>query len=150
MLFPDLLYREVAARPASLCRCLGRFVDAWRFCRKPDFEGQIRQLRPTTACISPDPAREARALCRAITRCSLAAPPRRLRRQPNRQRLTPMRCRGQPARPRGPDRILPLAASPVGTDHCSAASRLRPAVDALAARTLVKGEAPCRRLAARR
>jgi hypothetical protein len=60
MLFLDALYRDGAGKAGIT------YVDIWdgfvdeggRFLQKgPDFEGQIRQLRRTTASSSPRPAR---------------------------------------------------------------------------------------------
>ena len=97
---------------------------------------------PMTASISPRPARaSSRIMSSARSRGCWRHAPRRSRCRPNPRRPTPMRSPGQPA-PRplaGP--ILPLVASSVGTDQLLGGPGSRPAaVDALAARTLVKGE----------
>ena len=146
MLFLDSLYRDAAGKAGIT------YVDVWdgfvdeagRFLQQgPDFEGQIRQLRSYDGVYFTKARRaQARALCRARDHAAAGrALRRRSRCRPNRRRPTPMRVPGQPA-PRplaGP--ILPLVASSVGTDQLLGGPGSRPAaVDALAARTLVKGE----------
>jgi hypothetical protein len=145
-LFLDSLYRDAAGNAGIT------YVDVWdgfvdeagRFLQKgPDFEGQIRQLRSYDGVyFTKAGARKlAHYVEREITR--LLAPrsaPIALPTEP----ATPdaNAVPGQPA-PRplaGP--ILPLVASTVGTDQLLGGPGTRPAaVDALAARTLVKGEA---------
>ena len=121
------------------------FVDeAGRFLQKgPDFEGQIRQLRSDDGVYftKPGARKLAHYVEREITRLLAArSGPIALPTEP----ATPdaNAVPGQPA-PRplaGP--ILPLVASSVGTDQLLGGPGSRPAaVDALAARTLVKGEA---------
>jgi len=145
MLFLDSLYRDVAGKAGIT------YVDVWdgfvdeadHFLQKgPDFEGQMRQLRSNDGVyFTKAGARKlAHYVEREITRLlgarsapialpaepaipDAAAPP------------------GQPA-PRplaGP--ILPLTASSVGTDQLLGGPGVSPvAIDALAARVLVKGE----------
>ncbi|MGJ4952899.1 DUF459 domain-containing protein [Bradyrhizobium sp. HKCCYLS20291] len=145
-LFLDSLYRDAAGKAGIT------YVDVWdgfvdeagRFLQKgPDFEGQIRQLRSYDGVYFTKPG--ARKLAhyaeREINRLLAArSSPLELPVEP----ATPdaNAVPGQPA-PRpvaGP--ILPLVASSVGTDQLLGGPGSRPAaVDALAARTLVKGEA---------
>jgi hypothetical protein len=146
MLFLDSLYRDEAGKAGIT------YVDVWDgfvderggFLQKgPDFEGQIRLLRTYDGVYFTKPG--ARKLAhyaeREITRLLAArSGPIALPTEP----ATPdaNAVPGQPA-PRplaGP--ILPLVASSVGTDQLLGGPGSRPAaVDALAARTLVKGEA---------
>jgi uncharacterized protein len=146
MLFLDALYRD-ASNKAGIT-----YVDVWdgfvdeagRFLQKgPDFEGQIRQLRAYDGVYftKPGARKLAHYVEREITRLLAAhSAPITLPTEP----ATPdaSAVPGQPA-PRplaGP--ILPLVASSVGTDQLLGGPGTRPAaVDALAARTLVKGEA---------
>jgi hypothetical protein len=109
----------------------------------PDFEGQIRQLRSADGVYftKPGARKLAHYVEREITRLlALRSTPVALPTEP----ATPdaSAVPGQPA-PRplaGP--IVPLVASSVGTDQLLGGPGSRPAaVDALAARTLVKGEA---------
>ena len=145
MLFLDALYRDASAKAGIT------YVDVWdgfvdeagRFLQKgPDFEGQIRPLRSKDGVYFTE--RGARKLAhyveREVTRLLAArSGPIALPTEP----ATPdaNAVPGQPA-PRplaGP--ILPLVASSVGTDQLLGGPGSRPAaVDALAARTLVKGE----------
>jgi hypothetical protein len=146
MLFLDSLYRDEAGKAGIT------YVDVWDgfvderggFMQKgPDFEGQPRKLRSDDGVYFTKPG--ARKLAhyaeREITRLLAArSGPVALPTEP----ATPdaNAVPGQPA-PRplaGP--ILPLVASSVGTDQLLGGPGSRPAsVDALAARTLVKGEA---------
>jgi hypothetical protein len=146
MLFLDSLYRDVAGKAGIT------YVDVWdgfvdeagRFLQKgPDFEGQIRQLRSYDGVYftRPGARKLAHYVEREVTRLLAArSAPFALPTEP----ATPdaNALPGQPA-PRplaGP--ILPLVASSVGTDQLLGGPGSRPAaVDALAARTLVKGEA---------
>ncbi len=146
MLFLDSLYREAAAKAGIT------YVDVWdgfvdesgRFLQKgPDFEGQLRQLRSYDGVyFNKYGARKlAHYVEREITRLLASrSAPVELPSEP----ATPdaNAVPGQPA-PRplaGP--ILPLVASSVGTDQLLGGPGSRPAaVDPLAARTLVKGEA---------
>jgi len=146
MLFLDALYRD-AARKAGIT-----YVDVWdgfvdeagRFVLKgPDFDGQPRLLRSKDGVFfTKYGARKlAHYVEREVTRLLAArSGPITLPTEP----ATPdaNAVPGQPA-PRplaGP--ILPLVASSVGTDQLLGGPGSRPAaVDALAARTLVKGEA---------
>jgi hypothetical protein len=146
MLFLDSLYRDAAGKAGIT------YVDVWdgfvdesgRFLQKgPDFEGQIRQLRTYDGVYftKPGARKLAHYVEREITRLMAArSAPITLPTEP----ATPdaNALPGQPA-PRplaGP--ILPLVASSVGTDQLLGGPGSRPAaVDALAARTLVKGEA---------
>ena len=146
MLFLDALYRDAAGKAGIT------YVDVWdgfvdeagRFLQKgPDFEGQIRQLRTFDGVFFTKARRaQARALCRAR-----GDPPARraLRADRAADRTCDARrqCRSRPAGAASAGRtVLPLVASSVGTDQLLGGPGSRPAaVDALAARTLVKGEA---------
>jgi hypothetical protein len=144
-LFLDSLYREGAAKAGIT------YVDVWdgfvdeagRFLQQgPDFEGQIRRLRSYDGVyFTKAGARKlAHYVEREITRllasrsAPIALPSEPATPDANAQP-------GQPA-PRplaGP--IVPLVASSVGTDQLLGGPGSRPAaVDALVARTLVKGE----------
>jgi uncharacterized protein len=145
MLFLDSLYRDAAGKAGIT------YVDVWdgfvdeagRFVQYgPDFEGQPRRLRSNDGVFFTQ--RGARKLALYVEReigrlmASRSAPI-----APPIEPGTPDASAkpGQPA-PRplaGP--ILPLVASSVGTDQLLGGPGSRPAaVDALAARTLVKGE----------
>jgi hypothetical protein len=144
MLFLDSLYREAAGKAGIT------YVDVWdgfvddagRYLQQgPDFEGQIRRLRAYDGVyFTQAGARKlAHYVEREITRLlANRSAPIALPTEP----ATPdANARpGQPARPlAGP--ILPLVESSVGTDQLLGGPGSRPAsVDALAARTLVKGE----------
>ena len=146
MLFLDALYRDGAGKAGIT------YVDVWdgfvdeagRFLQKgPDFEGQIRQLRTADGVFftKPGARKLAHYVEREVTRLlasrsgPIAVPIEPATPDAN---VVP----GQPA-PRplaGP--VMPLVASSVGTDQLLGGPGSRPAgVDALAARTLVKGEA---------
>src|SRR5450432_3017624 len=145
MLFLDSLYRDAAGKAGIT------YVDVWdgfvdeagRFMQQgPDFEGQPHRLRAYDGVFfTPAGARKlAHYVEREITRLLAArSAPIELPTEP----ATPdaNALPGQPA-PRplaGP--IVPLVASSVGTDQLLGGPGSRPAaVDALAARTLVKGE----------
>ena len=145
MLFLDSLYRDAAGKAGIT------YVDVWdgfvdeagRFLLQgPDFEGQTRRLRSYDGVYftKPGARKLAHYVEREITRLLAArSGPIALPTEP----ATPdaNALPGQPA-PRplaGP--ILPLVASSVGTDQLLGGPGSRPAaVDALAARTLVKGE----------
>jgi hypothetical protein len=145
MLFLDALYRDGAGKAGIT------YVDVWdgfvdeagRFLQKgPDFEGQPRQLRSYDGVyFTPPGARKlAHYVDREIVRLFAArSGPIALPSEP----ATPdaSAVPGQPA-PRplaGP--ILPLVAASVSADQLLGGPGSRPAaVDALAARTLVKGE----------
>jgi hypothetical protein len=144
-LFLDSLYRDAAGKAGIT------YVDVWdgfvdeagRFLQQgPDFEGQIRRLRSYDGVYftKPGARKLAHYVEREITRLlAVRSAPITLPTEP----ATPdaNALPGQPA-PRplaGP--ILPLVASSVGTDQLLGGTGSRPAaVDALAARTLVKGE----------
>ena len=146
MLFLDALYRDVAGKSGIT------YVDVWdgfvdeagRFVQKgPDFEGQMRQLRSGDGVYFTKPA-GARKLAhyveREVTRLLASRTgPIALPTEP----ATPD-ANAEPGKPAprplaGP--IMPLVASSVGTDQLLGGPGTRPAaVDALAARTLVKGE----------
>ena len=146
MLFLDSLYRDAAGKAGIT------YVDVWdgfvdeagRFLQQgPDFEGQIRRLRAYDGVYftRPGARKLAHYVEREITRLmATRSAPIALPTEP----ATPdaNALPGQPA-PRplaGP--IQPLVASSVGTDQLLGGPGTRPAaVDALAARTLVKGEA---------
>jgi uncharacterized protein len=145
MLFLDSLYRDAAGRAGIT------YVDVWdgfvdeagRYLQQgPDFEGQIRRLRSYDGVYftKPGARKLAHYVEREITRLLASrSAPIELPTEP----ATPdaNALPGQPA-PRplsGP--IVPLVASSVGTDQLLGGPGSRPApVDALAARTLVKGE----------
>ncbi|MBR0894009.1 DUF459 domain-containing protein [Bradyrhizobium tropiciagri] len=146
MLFLDALYRDGAGKAGIT------YVDVWdgfvdeagRFMPKgPDFEGQPRKLRTDDGVFfTKAGARKlAHYVEREVTRLlAVRSGPIALPSEP----ATPDASAepGKPA-PRplaGP--VLPLVASTVGTDQLLGGPGSRPAaVDALAARTLVKGEA---------
>ena len=145
MLFLDSLYREGAAKAGIT------YVDVWdgfvdeagRFLQQgPDFEGQIRRLRSYDGVYftKPGARKLAHYVEREITRLLAGrSAPFTLPSEP----ATPD-ANAQPGQPAprplaGP--ILPLVASSVGTDQLLGGPGSRPAaVDALVARTLVKGE----------
>src|SRR5271155_2948380 len=145
MLFLDSLYREASAKAGIT------YVDVWdgfvdeagRFLQQgPDFEGQIRRLRSYDGVYFTKAG--ARKLAhyaeREITRILASrSAPIALPSEPATPDVSAQP--GQPA-PRplaGP--IVPLVASSVGTDQLLGGGVPRPAaVDALVARTLVKGE----------
>jgi len=146
MLFLDALYRDGAGKAGiTYVDIWDGFVDeAGRFLQKgPDFEGQIRQLRTADGVFftKPGARKLAHYVEREVTRLlasrsgPIAVPIEPVTPDAN---VVP----GQPA-PRplaGP--VMPLVASSVGTDQLLGGPGTRPAaVDALAARTLVKGEA---------
>src|SRR5258705_9527964 len=146
MLFLDALYRDGAGKAGiTYVDIWDGFVDeAGRFLQKgPDFEGQIRQLRTADGVFftKPGARKLAHYVEREVTRLlasrsgPIAVPIEPATPDAN---VVP----GQPA-PRplaGP--VMPLVASSVGTDQLLGGPGTRPAaVDALAARTLVKGEA---------
>jgi hypothetical protein len=144
-LFLDSLYREAAGKAGIT------YVDVWdgfvdeagRFLQQgPDFEGQIRRLRSYDGVYftRPGARKLAHYVEREITRLLASrSAPISLPSEP----ATPD-ANAQPGQPAprplaGP--ILPLVASSVGTDQLLGGPGSRPAaVDALAARTLVKGE----------
>jgi uncharacterized protein len=145
MLFLDSLYREGAAKAGIT------YVDVWdgfvdeagRFLQKgPDFEGQIRQLRSYDGVYftKPGARKLAHYVEREITRL-LAG------------RSGPIALPSEPATPdtsaepgKPPPRplagpIVPLVAASISTDQLLGGPGSRPAaVDALAAKTMVKGE----------
>jgi uncharacterized protein len=145
MLFLDSLYREGAAKAGIT------YVDVWdgfvdeagRFLQKgPDFEGQIRQLRSGDGVFftKPGARKLAHYVEREITRLLAGrSGPIALPSEP----ATPDTSvePGKPA-PRplaGP--IVPLVAASISTDQLLGGPGSRPAaVDALAAKALVKGE----------
>jgi hypothetical protein len=145
MLFLDSLYRDAAGKAGIT------YVDVWdgfvdeagRFLQQgPDFEGQIRRLRSYDGVFftRPGARKLAHYVEREITRLMAGrSAPITLPSEPAIPDANALP--GQPA-PRplaGP--ILPLVASSVGTDQLLGGPGSRPAaVDALAARTLVKGE----------
>jgi hypothetical protein len=145
MLFLDSLYREAASKAGIT------YVDVWdgfvdeagRFLQQgPDFEGQTRRLRSYDGVYftKPGARKLAHYVEREITRLLAGrSSPFALPSEP----ATPdaNALPGQPA-PRplaGP--VVPLVVSPAGTDQLLGGPGSRPGpVDALAARTLVKGE----------
>jgi uncharacterized protein len=145
MLFLDSLYRDGAGKAGiTYVDIWDGFVDeAGRFLQQgPDFEGQIRRLRSYDGVYftKPGARKLAHYVEREITRLLAGrSAPITLPTEP----ATPD-ANAQPGQPAprplaGP--ILPLVASSVGTDQLLGGPGSRPAaVDALAARTLVKGE----------
>ncbi|HMM88513.1 DUF459 domain-containing protein [Bradyrhizobium sp.] len=146
MLFLDALYRDGAGKAGiTYVDIWDGFVDeAGRFLQKgPDFEGQIRQLRTADGVFftKPGARKLAHYVEREVTRLLAArSGPIAVPIEPTAPEANV--APGQPA-PRplaGP--VMPLVASSVGTDQLLGGPGSRPAaVDALAARTLVKGEA---------
>ncbi|MCA6117980.1 DUF459 domain-containing protein [Bradyrhizobium sp. WSM 1738] len=146
MLFLDALYRDGAGKAGiTYVDIWDGFVDeAGRFLQKgPDFEGQIRQLRTADGVFftKPGARKLAHYVEREVTRLLAArSGPIAVPIEPTTPEANV--APGQPA-PRplaGP--VMPLVASSVGTDQLLGGPGSRPAaVDALAARTLVKGEA---------
>jgi uncharacterized protein len=144
-LFLDSLYREGSAKAGIT------YVDVWdgfvdeagRFLQQgPDFEGQIRRLRSYDGVyFTKAGARKlAHYVEREVSRLLAGrSTPFTLPSEPGTPDANALP--GQPA-PRplaGP--ILPLVASSIGTDQLLGGPGTRPAaIDALAARTLVKGE----------
>ena len=146
MLFLDSLYRE-AANKAGIT-----YVDVWDgfvderglFQRKgPDFEGQIRQLRSNDGVFfTRAGARKlAHYVEREITRVLAArSGPIPLPTEPATPDINAMPGQAAPRPLVGP--ILSLTAPLLAADRLLGGAGTRPAaVDALAARTLVKGEA---------
>jgi hypothetical protein len=145
MLFLDALYRDAAGKAGIT------YVDVWdgfvdeagRFLQKgPDFEGQIRQLRSYDGVYftKPGARKLAHYVEREITRLLAArSAPIALPTEPATPDANALPGQLAPRPLAGP--ILPLVASSVGTDQLLGGPGSRPAaVDALAARTLVKGE----------
>jgi len=146
LLFLDALYRDGAGKAGIT------YVDVWdgfvdeggRFMQRgPDFEGQPRKLRSDDGVFfTKAGARKlAHYVEREVTRLLAArSGPIAVPIEPATPEVSV--APGQPA-PRplaGP--VMPLVASSVGTDQLLGGPGSRPAgVDALAARTLVKGEA---------
>jgi hypothetical protein len=145
MLFLDSLYRDAAGKAGIT------YVDVWdgfvdeagRFLQRgPDFEGQPRKLRSDDGVFfTKAGARKlAHYVEREVTRLMAGrSAPIALPTEP----ATPDANAepGKPARRPLAGPILPLVASSVGTDQLLGGPGSRPAaVDALAARTLVKGE----------
>ena len=145
MLFLDALYRDVAGKTGIT------YVDVWdgfvddagRFAQQgPDFEGQIRRLRANDGVFFTKAG--ARKLAHYVEReirrvLAKSSGPIAL---PSESFSPDSNIRPGEAGPRplmGP--VIPLVASSVGTDELLGGVGTRPAsVDALAARTLVKGE----------
>jgi len=145
MLFLDALYRD-AARKAGIT-----YVDVWdgfvdeagRFMVKgPDFEGQPRQLRSRDGVFFSKygAIKLAHYVDREVTRLLASrSAPIALPTEPATPDANAVPGQPSPRPLAGP--ILPLVASSVGTDQLLGGPGSRPAaVDALAARTLVKGE----------
>jgi hypothetical protein len=145
MLFLDALYRDAAGKAGIT------YVDVWdgfvddagRFAQSgPDFEGQIRRLRSSDGVfftkagarkLAHYTEREIRRVLAAHTG-PLAVPSETFAPDSN---IRPGEAGPRPLM--GP--VMPLVASQVGTDELLGGIGTRPAsVDALAARTLVKGE----------
>jgi hypothetical protein len=147
MLFLDALYRDVAGKAGIT------YVDVWdgfvddsgRFAQQgPDFEGQIRRLRSSDGVFFTKAG--ARKLAhyteREIRRVmGSRSAPVELPTEPE-ANVSPNVTPDAAGRPRplaGP--IVPLVASSVGGDELLGGAGARPtSVDALASRTLVKGE----------
>ena len=145
MLFLDTLYRDAAGKAGIT------YVDVWdgfvdeagRFLQQgPDFEGQIRRLRSYDGVYftRPGARKLAHYVEREITRLLAArSAPIALPNEPATPDADALPGQPTPRPLAGP--ILPLVASSVGTDQLLGGPGSRPvAVDALAARTLVKGE----------
>ncbi len=146
MLFLDSLYREAASKAGIT------YVDVWDgfvderglFQQKgPDFEGQIRQLRSYDGVyFTKAGARKlAHYVEREITRLLAArSGPIALPTEPATPGVNAVPGEPAPRPLAGP--ILPLTAPSLATDRLLGGPGTRPAaVDPLAARTLVKGEA---------
>src|SRR3954449_7759249 len=146
MLFLDSLYRDAAGKAGIT------YVDVWegfvdeagRFLQQgPDFEGQIRRLRSYDGVYftRPGARKLAHYVEREITRLLGArSAPFALPSEPATPDANALPGQPPPRPLAGP--ILPLVASSVGTDQLLGGPGSRPAaVDALGARTLVKGEA---------
>jgi hypothetical protein len=145
MLFLDSLYRDVSGKAGIT------YVDVWdgfvdeagRFLQQgPDFEGQIRRLRSYDGVYFTRPG--ARKLAHYVEReinrlLASRSSPIALPTEPATPDANAVPGQPSPRPLAGP--ILPLVASSVGTDQLLGGPGSRPAaVDALAARTLVKGE----------
>ncbi|WP_050426384.1 SGNH/GDSL hydrolase family protein [Bradyrhizobium tropiciagri] len=146
MLFLDALYRDGAGKAGIT------YVDVWdgfvdeagRFMQKgPDFEGQPRKLRSDDGVFfTKAGARKlAHYVEREVTRLlAVRSGPIALPSEPATPETSTEPGKPAPRPLAGP--VLPLVASTVGTDQLLGGPGSRPAaVDALAARTLVKGEA---------
>jgi uncharacterized protein len=146
MLFLDSLYREAASKAGIT------YVDVWdgfvdergSFQQKgPDFEGQIRQLRSYDGIFfTKAGARKlAHYVEREITRLLAArSGPIALPTEPATLDINAVPGQSAPRPLAGP--ILPLTAPSLATDQLLGGPGTRPvAVDAVAARTLIKGEA---------
>ncbi|MBR0970222.1 SGNH/GDSL hydrolase family protein [Bradyrhizobium japonicum] len=145
MLFLDSLYREGAAKAGIT------YVDVWdgfvdeagRFLQKgPDFEGQIRQLRSYDGVYftKPGARKLAHYVEREITRLLAGrSGPIALPSEPGTPDTSAEPGKPAPRPLAGP--IVPLVAASISTDQLLGGPGSRPAaVDALAARTMVKGE----------
>jgi hypothetical protein len=145
MLFLDSLYREGAAKAGIT------YVDVWdgfvdeagRFLQKgPDFEGQIRQLRTYDGVyFTKAGARKlAHYVEREITRLLAGrSGPIALPSEPATPDINAVPGQPTPRPLAGP--IVPLVAASISSDQLLGGPGSRPAaVDALAAKTLVKGE----------
>jgi hypothetical protein len=146
MLFLDSLYREAAGKAGI------SYVDVWDgfvdehglFEQKgPDFEGQIRQLRTYDGIFftKPGARKLAHYVEREIARVLAArSGPIALPTEPATPDINAVPGQAAPRPLAGP--ILPLTAPSLATDQLLGGPGTPPAaVDALAARTLVKGEA---------
>ncbi|WP_431205195.1 SGNH/GDSL hydrolase family protein [Bradyrhizobium betae] len=145
MLFLDSLYREGAAKAGIT------YVDVWdgfvdeagRFLQKgPDFEGQIRQLRSYDGVYftKPGARKLAHYVEREITRLLAGrSGPIALPSEPGTPDTSAEPGKPAPRPLAGP--IVPLVAASISTDQLLGGPGSRPAaVDALAAKTMVKGE----------
>jgi hypothetical protein len=144
MLFLDSLYRDVAGKTGIT------YVDVWdgfvddngRFLTQgPDFEGQIRRLRTSDGVFFTKAG--ARKLAHYVEREIRRVMSARLSPMAMPTDEPPAEVKPGVSGPRplyGP--VLPLVASQVRSDELLGGNGTRPAaVDALAARTMVKGEA---------
>ncbi|HEY0235441.1 MAG TPA: GDSL-type esterase/lipase family protein [Afipia sp.] len=149
MLFLNALYRDVAGKTGvTYVDIWDGFVDeAGRFLQQgPDFEGQIRRLRSGDGVyftkagarkLAHYTEREIRRVLASRTPVALPTESAPDNNAPNNAPLNPGSAGPRPLA--GP--VVPLVASSVGTDELLGGAGTRPAsVDALAARTLVKGE----------
>lgn len=145
MLFLNTLYRESAAKNGIT------YVDVWdgfvdeggRFMQQgPDFEGQTRRLRTNDGVFFTRAG--ARKLAHYVDReikrlLNNRSIPVALPSDPGTPDLAPVPGAPAPRPLAGP--IVPLVASSVGTTELLGGAGSRPAsIDALAARTLIKGE----------
>ncbi|WP_368508571.1 DUF459 domain-containing protein [Bradyrhizobium lupini] len=142
--FLDSLYREAAGKAGIT------YVDVWdgfvdeagRFMQRgPDFEGQVRQLRSSDGVYftKPGARKLAHYVEREINRLLAArSAPIALPTEPASPDVNALP--GQPAPRPLAGQILPLVAASIGTDQLLGGPGAPVAMDAVAARVLVKGE----------